>query len=640
MSESSSNGRISSDTVTVSSASGIEIDAVLFSTSPAEILDEAKMEGIADAPPEQADYRPHDLDAVACWNCANFEKTAHGEDNWPIGICHLWEAQADGTAVCDKFSLDEDHNDPMGEDPVSSLFTGAELICPQQEVELSDEGDGLIYKTIMRTGEWAKTPSSKGVLQKSLKVIRDGVSNVENGVISLSELEANFEAKAYPYVTVPLTDEPGKDHKNLLRLNTGLVKKLFIRDNEDGSSDLRAGIHFTEPDAKGKVTRGTYPDVSAGVHFGVERPDGEKFNSAINHVCITPNPFMGDMGKFETVMASDNDVLPEHTDAFTFSHPIEEEKEVEGDDDSGNSKPEFDKQLSFSWRKEKAEEAFAKLKEISSEFAGAYSLEDIGSESVILSNMISDTSWVVPYTVEGEEIILADVANWADYERETDEAGSEQKEPAATPETKEDVVLSGTPLQQAQKKRGLRSSLIHSKKNEGGVSMSVKTTDPLEGIDFSDQEAVKAAVAGIVEENSSLKRENSKSEVSAEIQRVRDLGFKEEAGFSGFLRQYEDILLSDDGEPAQILLSHDDSGNEISKKQVTASELVKSLINAVPTDKEGKILFSGQALDGGNDVPPPENDLKPGELDNSPEAVAERTREQSAAIGQPIAGKE
>lgn len=615
-----------------------EIHDMIFAASPTEILNDAKLEGIAPAPPEEADYRPHDIDAIACFNCAHFEKLGTGEDSWPIGICHIWEAQAAGDAVCDKFALDEDHSDPMGEDPTMSLFSAAELICPSQDVHLSSD-DGLIRKTIMRTGEWDKTPSSKGVLKKTLRVVRDGASDAEGGIVSLEELKANFDAGAYPYVTVPLTDEPGKDHKNLLRLNTGFIKELEIKDKDDGGAELVAGFHFTEDEAKGKVQRGTYPDVSAGLHFGVKRPDGQEFASALNHVCITPNPFMSDMGAFGEVMASD---MPTAEDAFLFSHKTGAE---ETEDDNLGDKPVFDKQLSFSWRKEKAEEAFARLKEISSEFAGAYSLEDIGPDSIVLSNKIAGSSWVVPYTVDGESIVLADIEDWADYEEETDEEGSEQKkeEPAATPEVKEDVALSAsTPLQQAQKTRALRAGFINSNKNEGGVSMSVNTKNPLEGIDLSDPEAVKQAVAGIVEENATLKQGSRTADVDAEVQKLRDeKGMTEELGFTGFLKTFREILLSDDGEPAQILLSHDDNGNEIGKEQVTATEIAQKLVKALPSDTEGKLLFSGQNLAGGNDQKPDAQEAPAGGgLDNSPEAVAERTREQSAAIGQPIAEKE
>ena len=80
-----------------------------------------------------------------------------------------------------------------------SDIQAAELFLPHsgEAVELAGD-DGLITKEIMRTGEWGKTPSSKGVIRKPLKVVRDGSSSAKDRIISLSELVKAFNDKAYP----------------------------------------------------------------------------------------------------------------------------------------------------------------------------------------------------------------------------------------------------------------------------------------------------------------------------------------------------------------------------------------------------------------------------------------------------------
>lgn len=182
-----------------------------------------------------------------------------------------------------------------------------ELFCENGDVALLEGAEAtadaeatptLIEKTILRTGTWRLRPSAAGPLRKPLKIFRD---KAPKGHISLSELKKNFEANAIDHVTVPTrhTDQPQE--------NTGYVRKLSIKDNEDGSSELVAGIEFTEPDILGKVQRKTIPNVSAGVLFDfVHKQSAKKFGQVLAHVCLTGKPWINGMTPFEdSVMASE-----------------------------------------------------------------------------------------------------------------------------------------------------------------------------------------------------------------------------------------------------------------------------------------------------------------------------------------------
>lgn len=71
--------------------------------------------------------------------------------------------------------------------------------------------------------------------------------------------------------------------------------------------------------------------------------------------------------------------------------------------------------------------------------------------------------------------------------------------------------------------------------------------------------------------------------------------------YPGFLAKVEQIMLADDGEAA-LLLSEDGVD-----KTITATEIVKDLIESLPKGDDGKILLSQQHIQIDNDVKPPLN---------------------------------
>lgn len=604
-------------------AAGITMhqEAFLFADSALDILNDAVGEGFADAPPETANYRPADVEAIACWNCSHFQKTGVGDDNWPVGLCHIWEAKVEGEATCDKWTADATmgiwprHETEQEESPEYEYSNeggyGVEIFFSGDDDVDVDE-TGLATKAILRTGEWDKTPSSKGVIRKPLKVVRDGISSAKDRIISLSEIKDNFDKGAFANVPIPLTDEENKDHKNLLRLNTGWVKKLWIKDLPDGAAKLMAGMQFTEPDARAKVKRGTYPDVSSGIYFGVERPDGERFNSALNHVVITHKPFMDGLGDFQ-FSDEDGGGKPKEIDNFELSEDPEGHK---------LDWPEGLLPEERITRVQKAVDALLSIPHVEDE-PNTYEVKELDGAKAVVFSQAAEATWDITFSLGDEGVVNVPATDdWQLREIEASQDDEQSGGPADAPE--KTVTRRESPLQQARRRRTER---LAKKNAEGGVSMGSKLIRDMSEVDFSNEEDAKLYAVELADQNAELSRSTTVADLEKRIEELKEIGFGE---MPGFLAQYRDIVLSDDQEPAMVLFSHDDNGNQTKRESVTGRQLADKLIDSIPTDKDGKILFSGQALNTGNHEKPADTET---EDEDTPEKVEERTSKMADALG-------
>lgn len=596
-------------------------EAFLFADSALDILNDAVGEGFADAPPETANYRPADVEAIACWNCSHFQKTGVGDDNWPVGLCHIWEAKVEGEATCDKWTADATmgiwprHETEQEESPEYEYSNeggyGVEIFFSGDDDVDVDE-TGLATKAILRTGEWDKTPSSKGVIRKPLKVVRDGISSAKDRIISLSEIKDNFDKGAFANVPIPLTDEENKDHKNLLRLNTGWVKKLWIKDLPDGAAKLMAGMQFTEPDARAKVKRGTYPDVSSGIYFGVERPDGERFNSALNHVVITHKPFMDGLGDFQ-FSDEDGGGKPKEIDNFELSEDPEGHK---------LDWPEGLLPEERITRVQKAVDALLSIPHVEDE-PNTYEVKELDGAKAVVFSQAAEATWDITFSLGDEGVVNVPATDdWQLREIEASQDDEQSGGPADAPE--KTVTRRESPLQQARRRRTER---LAKKNAEGGVSMGSKLIRDMSEVDFSNEEDAKLYAVELADQNAELSRSTTVADLEKRIDELKEIGFGE---MPGFLAQYRDIVLSDDQEPAMVLFSHDDHGNQTKRESVTGRQLADKLIDSIPTDKDGKILFSGQALNTGTHEKPDETET---EDEDTPEKVEERTSKMADALG-------
>lgn len=588
-------------------AAGIDFDLVgsfLFeagtAVDPADMVPvDPDLAGLADAPPPISGYREANVQGIACWNCGHFSPVDDWDGDGVVdGACNLFEAKAEGESTCDRFtahadmlrqsphtSWNEDMAEQLGEARGPSIMSvDYSDNSALNEIFLSGsatEEDGLVWKEILRTGKWTHTPTNKGIIKKSLSIIRDGDSDPVNGVISLSEVHRNFEDRAVPYVTIPLTDDQN-DHKNLARLNTGFVRKLKLIDR-DGISVLVAGMDFTEEEIKDKVLRGTIPDVSAGIPFGVtRRRDNKTFNTVLDHVCLTRKPFIDGLVPFGLAAADDTAELPTETWQENDETAPTEPPKPEGQGVS----------LSFIEQQKAISAAMRNQLRLPVD----YQIEDINSDSGIVTvrHKVSGTRWNANYVLTGEDAIpvrLDPAETWKIIEAEQEE----QSEQIAA--TNSDI------LQRAQELRELRLSQPTS--NTGGIEMS---TLSLDGVELSElPESARTQIQSVIDENARLRRTGREAEVNDRISALEALGLKDRPGA---LKLYREVMLSDDGGPALILFS--DSDDESKKERLTAIQVLDRFIDSLKAD--GSVSFSDQALHSGNDDPPPKNadgELKP-----------------------------
>ena len=115
----------------------------------------------------------------------------------------------------------------------------------------SRKRNGLWWKPIFREGDLAFTPTLSGAKNKPLRIIVDGTSDPDAGVIALSDLKDAYEQDVVEHVTVPTShmDKPNE--------NTGFIDKLEIvpgANFEDGKARLMAGFRFTDKKIEEKVS--------------------------------------------------------------------------------------------------------------------------------------------------------------------------------------------------------------------------------------------------------------------------------------------------------------------------------------------------------------------------------------------------
>ena len=546
-------------------------DLMTFSAvSPLDILREQNPDAVpADAPPAAANYRTVDMQGIGCAGCAKFVLTnfdGEGEAAVATGYCSQWEALVRGDWVCDNFA---DPGPSMNDDGEEQWdFAEKREIA---EVYLAGaptrEEDGYVIKEILRTGEWPVIPTRGGIVEKQLRVIRDGASNKDEGIISLSELLENFKSTGIR-PQIPLSDEEGDDHKNTTKLNQGFVEDLWITDGNDGSR-LVAKMNFTEPETKEKVLRGTYADVSCGIPWQIVSR-GQKHGTVVEHVAITNRPFIDGLGPF---MAASDQMKDHEIEVVHFGLP------TVLDEETGTEQ-------NFSARQimESAQQALATQLALA-----GYEVRDVTNDDLTIASTVADMTWTVKYTIQDGAVVLAEVKDWTVNEAEgTSDAPAEQM-PAAPPQDPEMDALEA-----AQRLRQIRlpeSSIPATKEAKMPL-----TREELDRLDLSDEQ--RAAFQSVLNENAQLSATSREAEVATRITELEGLGLKD---WPGFLKLYRDVALSDDGGPAIVLLS--DNGQEKTRK--TAKGLLDDAIAAL-VGEDGKVHLSDQALVSGNDDKPPE----------------------------------
>jgi len=602
--------------------------------SAAEMLAQVNPDAIpADAPPDAANYREADVRGVSCMSCAKFIYTGSDENDIPKGYCGLWEANVQGDHVSDGFA---DAGPPLDENGKEIWDVG---LADNQRVlnvfhfneadtqVVEKGGKNLFRKAILRTGHWPFTPGPNGLAKRPLTITRDGQSDPEKGIISMAEVVANFKEGVLPHVPLTLSEDDTKEHPrtkaNLTKWAKGFIRDVFIEDLEDGTAKLFADIEVTEPDTREKVANGTYADVSSGIPWGVMRKsDGKLFGAVLEHVTLTNNPFIDDLGTWALAASDDEEpvevanyeldgeVTPpaEGDDHPTTPPPTGDPVEPQGDpapaegDPSGESEPLGP--LSFNEQRAVVQSVLHTQLGL----GGDYSVEDIRGDKAIVRNTLAETAWEVPFQIPDNDPDNASVSVTSEWS--TIEGNAE-------PVTMSDPSRQLTPLEKARRLRELRLSQSHDNQ-EGGPNMSGFDMTALDGVELSDE--ARSGIQNILAENEALKKRDKEASATERIKELEGMGFDQRPGF---LKLYRQVMLSDDGGPAAVLLSDDGKPQE----QVTALTILDRAIDAIK-GAEGKVEFSDQHTSSGNDDPPPATS----EGENEP-SVEDRVKATKAELG-------
>ena len=492
-----------------------------------------------------------------------------------------------------------------------------ELFLAEGKLELDTDDRDFIWKTVLRTGQWNLSPKGSGS-EQPLRVVRDGASDPTNNIVSLSELVAAFQDEAFEYVTVPLAQNTFEgDHADIARNNTGFIRDLKIVD-EDGVSKLKAAFDFTEPDIKERVERGTIPNTSVGILYDfIRKSDAKKFPVALAHVALTHRPWIDKMEPFGVAASDAVEQVLSFEPAAT-----EGEKATWKDGDSfKNIIAKIDSAIHADPIK----------------LSDNFEVVDVQPGLVKIFNKAAGIEWVASYTIDSDGVAkLPPYQEWSwlvtkeptveepePEQPETPEAGSEELKAGEGEEEQVEApaALSLDPENNLQDASLLREQGFAQgdNSNNGGLSMSDKT---INGLNLSDlPENVRVVVEALADDNRELRLSTNESKVEAQIKEWNDAGL---GVLPGFLKTARQIMLSDDGHVAALLLS--DDGKE-EKEKVTATDIVTRLIDSLPKTEEGKIELSAQLdLGNGEHERPAEDNVVPFE---------DRLKEARQALGKP-----
>lgn len=280
----------------------------------------------------------------------------------------------------------------------------------------------VVWKDILPEGKFPMLPGM-GKKKVPFEVVPTGESSLKDRRISMSDLIESYDQQAFPSgVTIPdghpKMDAAGNIVDSALN-NTGYVSQLRVVKKDD-KHVLQAALGFTEPDAAGKVKRGTVPNVSAGVLFNWLRKDNQKrFRCALNHVALTKIPWMN-LEPFQKVFASD-DILKDQEFEIVLASFADDGAE----DNSGDNGTEivWNEQDGSNWIREALTRALTPDRPSIEEGMPYtprpdYYVEDVADAKNIA--LVTEwykgdrTKWVIPFTRSGDEVTPAPATRWVE----------------------------------------------------------------------------------------------------------------------------------------------------------------------------------------------------------------------------------
>lgn len=468
----------------------------------------------------------------------------------------------------------------------------------------TSEDDGLVWKDILREGEWAYRPDPNGKpVPVPLKVIAGKASN-SGKEIGMADLEESFNDQAIDHVTVPTSHED-KPHEN-----TGYVRK--VRKIERGGKKVfQVGIEFTEPEIKGKALRGTIANTSAGIIFDyVKKDSGKKYTQALGHVALTNKPWINGMKPFGmSEEFEDSEIIP-----VFLAQAV------------------WNQQKSFNWIKDNIQNSL-KTDE------GSYIVADVMSNRALVAKFDNEgrnqDNYVIPFKVHDGSVDISPQESWIKASREwvkvktvtTDNTNpidfdSERLSEGAPNVHGAQVVPTLDNKEENVATKGEKTESASGAPSDGPAP-EVGLSEEAQKVLDAQREEFEDKTSNLSEENKTLRREVREMRVDKRVEQLKKIGFEDHPGL---LKEIRNIMLASDDKPA-VLLSEQVDGEE-KVISLSATDIVERIIKAMPYDDDGKVKLSEQALIT-DDHGRPETELS----EDSAEAVAKRTEEVEKELG-------
>jgi len=503
------------------------------------------------------------------------------------------------------------------QDDLSAL----EIYLSSDEEVVADD-DGLVWKEVLREGEWTVRPgANQSPVKKPLKVVA-GYSSDPSTEIGFSDLIDAFNDGAIDHVTVPTS------HEDKPEQNTGFVRALEVRLAEDGTSKLFAGLEFTEPDIKEKALRGTIANTSVGVIFDyIKKSTGQVYKMALGHIALTNKPWINGMKPFGVNASEDLDV--EEIASIIIEDGVESPVPV-SENITGELSEDYDKDDEEESEESKSAEFLDKLLKAVKE----------GNPDAILTLFTDfDNRWPAAWNdsisdmiYEGRENdpemlrmivksireyngelnvefftqVIQDVKKFFSAKQEMMNSAESlgaiewlpkewQKENFAK-EGKESVSLDASDENNEVKQGGIMSEETSAGQEDkdrledeevatDDTNLSEPTTDY-----ESELEATNVKLSEQEEKIRDLERELHKKSVSEKIGGLKEVGFSE---FPGLLKTIEELYLADEGSKVATLTLSEEDGSS-TEVELTVSDVVNKIVEAMPKSDDGSLKFSEQ----------------------------------------------
>lgn len=409
-----------------------------------------------------------------------------------------------------------------------------ELFFSDPRVQLDDAG--LLWKPVLRTGEWKTGPNGKPL------VVIPGRSPDQTKAIGMQDIVDNFDK--IEHVTIPLS------HDDRLDENTGFIRKVKIHRADDGTSYLMAAHDFTEPDVKGKVERGTYPNTSVGLEFDYQHKEsGSKIPVVLKHVALTHRPWINRLTPFGVSASEDTD----------YSVSSVEFSEAKTDDQLAH----FDI-TAWSGGALKPEQIRAKLVE---SIGADHTILDVAHNRALVKN--GDKQFIVNYSVADGNVAVDPKDSWQEHSSVAPSSPAPTPTPDNIPSTdppKEPTAVTPTETPEV---KALRDQLAAAE---------------------ADRQKMATQLAEQATQLTTLSEKDKKRDAEEFISELRGMGLSEENGCTGFLVKVRNFAISDEG---KAIINFSEDGKDAAPVPMTATQMLKALLSELPTDDKTGALKLG-----------------------------------------------